>query len=150
MGEIFTDNIDNTFTDISGNTIQTTEQPSNSSDTPSSDTTVSESVDVPVTPTPFAESDIPTSKEDSEHDTNNENDITNAVGVADIYNLFADFIQDNEDYQNNVAEYQTQVLENQTYIMEQTKNILSVSSLILLTIGFVSGILLARIVWRKL
>lgn len=150
MGELFTDNIDNTFTDIPDNTIQTTEQPSDSSDTPSSDTTVSEPVDVPVTPTPFVESDIPASKEDSEHDTNNENDTTNAVGVADIYNLLADFRQDNEDYQNNVAEYQTQVLENQTYLMEQTKNILSVSSLLLLTIGFVSGILLARVVWRKL
>lgn len=149
MGD-FTDNIDNTFTDIPDNTIQTTEQPSDSPDTPSSDTIASEPVDVPVTPTPTEESDIPTSKEDSEHDTNSENDTTNAVGVDDIYNLLADFRQDNEDYQKNVAEYQTQVLENQTYLMEQTKNILSVSSLFLLTIGFVSGILLARVVWRKL
>lgn len=149
MGD-FTDNIDNTFTDIPDNTIQTTEQPSDSPDTPSSDTIASEPVDVPVTPTPTEESDIPTSKEDSEHDTNSENDTTNAVGVDDIYNLLADFRQDNEDYQKNVAEYQTQVLENQTYLMEQTKNILSVSSILLLTVGFLSGILLARIVWRKL
>ena len=141
---------DNTFTDIPDNTIQTTEQPSDSPDTPSSDTIASEPVDVPVTPTPTEESDIPTSKEDSEHDTNSENDTTNAVGVDDIYNLLADFRQDNEDYQKNVAEYQTQVLENQTYLMEQTKNVLSVSSLLLLTIGFASGILLARVVWRKL
>lgn len=149
MGD-FTDNTDNIFTDVLDNTIQDTEQSSDSSNTPSGDTTVSEPVDVQITPTPIAESDVPASNEDSEHDTNNENDITNAAGVDDIYNLLADFRQDNEDYQKNVAEYQTQVLENQTYIMEQTKNILSVSSLILLTIGFVSGILLARIVWRKL
>lgn len=149
MGD-FTDNTDNTFTDILDNTIQDTEQSSDSSNTPSSDTTVSEPIDVQITPTPIAESDVPASNEDSEHDTNNENDITSAAGVDNIYNLLADFRQDNEDYQKNVAEYQTQVLENQTYIMEQTKNILSVSSILLLTIGFASGILLARIVWRKL
>lgn len=149
MGD-FTDNTDNTFTDISDNTIQDTEQSSDSSNTPSSDTTVSEPVDVQITPTPIVESDVPAPNEDSEHDTNNENDITNAAGVDNIHNLLADFRQDNEDYQKNVAEYQTQVLENQTYLMEQTKNILSVSSLLLLTIGFVSGILLARVVWRKL
>ena len=150
MGELFTDNIDNTFTDIPDNTIQTTEQPSVSSDTPSDDTTASEPIDIPVTPTPITESDVPALDKDSEHETNTTDDITHAAGVEDIYNLLADFRQDNEDYQKNVAEYQTQVLENQTYLMEQTKNILSVSSLLLLTVGFVSGILLARVVWRKL
>lgn len=155
MGEVFTDNIDNTFSDTfdNSNTGQETQPPADSSNVPDTlpdNTGTSDSVEITVTPTPSAESDIPTSGEDSEHEPNDENDATHAVGVADIYTLLADLREDNEDYQKNVAEYQTQTLENQNYIMEQTKSILSVSSLLLLTVGFISGILLARIVWRKL
>ena len=46
---------------------------------------------------------------------------------------------------------ETQALtEYRSYIVEQSKNVLSVSSLIFITLAFLSGLILARIVWRKL
>jgi hypothetical protein len=55
-----------------------------------------------------------------------------------------------KDFEELTAKYQEETLENDKVFIEQSKNLLSVSSLLLLTVGFVSGILLARIVWRKL
>lgn len=63
--------------------------------------------------------------------------------IDDIYNLLSDYCKKQETYQK-------EVLENQKFCMEQSKNLLAVSSAILLSIGILSGILLARIVWRKL
>lgn len=63
--------------------------------------------------------------------------------VDDIYTLLSDYCKKQETYQK-------EVLENQKFCMEQSKNLLAVSSAILLSIGILSGILLARIVWRKL
>ena len=143
MGD-FTDNTDNTFTDIFENPVQEIQAPadsSNISDTPTTDTGTMES-DVQVTPTPTPENEVPVSGED-ENKEDAENSVSSTYTIDDIYSLLSDLKAGNE-------EYQTKILENQTYLVEQTRNILSVSSLLLLTIGFASGILLARVVWRKL
>lgn len=143
MGD-FTDNTDNTFTDILENPVQEIQAPadsSNISDTPTTDTGTMES-DVQVTPTPTSENEVPVSGED-ENKEDAENSVSSTYTIDDIYSLLSDLKAGNE-------EYQTKILENQTYLVEQTRNILSVSSLLLLTIGFASGILLARVVWRKL
>ena len=63
--------------------------------------------------------------------------------IDDIYALLSDYCKKQDAYQK-------EVLENQKFCMEQSKNLLAVSSAILLSIGILSGILLARIVWRKL
>lgn len=63
--------------------------------------------------------------------------------IDDIYALLLDYCKKQDAYQK-------EVLENQKFYMEQSKNLFAVSSAILLSIGILSGILLARIVWRKL
>ena len=69
--------------------------------------------------------------------------IETEYSIDDIYTLLSDYCKKQEAYQK-------EVLENQQFYMEQSKNLLAVSSAILLSIGILSGILLARIVWRKL
>lgn len=153
MGE-FTDNIDNSFSDTQENPVQGIQIPadsSNVSETPTG-TGVTDTVDVPVTPVPVPE-DTPVSGEDVIPDDSADNTtdtVTCTYNIDDIYSLLSDIKTGNEEYQKTTTEYQTQVLENDSFLMEQSKNILSVSSLLLLTVGFLSGILLARIVWRKL
>ena len=63
--------------------------------------------------------------------------------IDDIYTLLSDYCEKQDAYQK-------EVLENQKFYTEQSKNLLAVSSAILLALGILSGILLARIVWRKL
>ena len=141
---VFTDNTDNTFTDIPENPVQEIQIPadsSNISDAPTG-TEITEPVDMQATPTPTPENETPVS-DGNEVKEDVENSVSSTYTIDDIYSLLSDIKTGNE-------EYQTQVLENQIYLTEQTKNILSVSSLLLLTVGFVSGILLARVVWRKL
>lgn len=46
--------------------------------------------------------------------------------------------------------FQAAVLENQQYMIEQNKNLFSVTAVLLLAVGFASGILLSRVVFRKL
>lgn len=154
MGE-FTDNIDNTFSDTpQENPVQDIQKPadsSNASDTPT-DTGTADTVDVPTTPVPVPE-DAPVSGEDVTPDDSADNttdSVTCTYNIDDVYSLLSDIKTGNDKYQQTTTEYQTQVLENDSFFMEQSKNILSVSSLLLLTVGFVSGILLARAVWRKL
>ena len=153
MGE-FTDNIDNSFSDTQENPVQDIQIPADSSNVSEilTDTGVTNTVDVPVTPVPVPE-DTPVSGEDVIPDDSADNTtdtVTCTYSIDDIYSLLSDIKTGNEEYQKTTTEYQTQVLENDSFFMEQTKNILSVSSLLLLTVGFVSGILLARAVWRKL
>lgn len=146
MGEIFTDTIqddtDNTFTDTTQDTGQEIQTPADSSEVvnPPPDASVSESPEVTATPTPTETTESPASGEDKpQEETEEKTEYT----VDDIYKLL-------KEHQKSDAEYQTQVLENDKVYIEQSKNLLSVSSLLLLTVGFLSGILLARIVWRKL
>lgn len=146
MGEIFTDtiqdNTDYTFTDTTQDTGQEVQTPADSSEVvnPPPDTSVSQSPEVTATPTPTETTEPPVSGEDKpQEETEEKTEYT----VDDIYNLL-------KEHQKSEAEYQAQVLENDKVYIEQSKNLLSVSSLLLLTVGFLSGILLARVVWRKL
>lgn len=52
--------------------------------------------------------------------------------------------------QTEQQEYQTQVLETAQTLTEQSKNTLSCLVLTIVLIGFLSGLVLARFVWRKL
>ena len=146
MGEIFTDtiqdNADHTFTDTIQDTGQEIQTPADSSEVvnPPPDTSVSQSPEVTATPTPTETIESPAFGEDKpQEDTEEKTKYT----VDDIYNLL-------KEYQKGEAEYQTQALENDKVYIDQSKNLLSVSSLLLLTVGFLSGIFLARVVWRKL
>lgn len=146
MGEIFTDtiqdNTDNTFSDTTQDTGQEIQIPADSSEVvnPPPDTSVSQSPEVTATPKPTETTEPPLSGEDKPQEEIEEK---NEYTVDDIYNLL-------KEHQKSEAEYQTHVLENDNVLIEQSKNLLSVSSLLLLTVGFLSGILLARVVWRKL
>ena len=51
--------------------------------------------------------------------------------------------------QTKQQEYQTQVLETAQTLTEQAKNTLSCLVLTIVLIGFLSGLILARSVWRK-
>ena len=61
----------------------------------------------------------------------------------DIYTLL-------QQLQTEQQEYQTQVLETAQTLTEQAKNTLSCLVLTIVLIGFLSGLVLARSVWRKL
>ena len=74
--------------------------------------------------------------------------------IDDIYNLLSERVkalEEQEQKQEETKAEETQSLtEYRSYMMEQSKNVLSVSSLIFITLAFLSGLILARIVWRKL
>ena len=61
----------------------------------------------------------------------------------DIYTLL-------QQLQTEQQEYQTQVLETAQTLTEQAKNTLSCLVLTIVLVGFLSGLVLARSVWRKL
>ena len=77
-------------------------------------------------------------------------DADTAQALGDIKILLTEMKEEQEDYHNAVLEYQTQVADEQKYFTEQSKNVLSILVVIALILGFASGILLARIVWRKI
>ena len=54
------------------------------------------------------------------------------------------------EYNASSLEFQTHITEEHQYFMEQSKNVLSVLVVIALILGFASGIILARLVWRKI
>lgn len=74
--------------------------------------------------------------------------------IDDIYNLLYERVkalEEQEELAKKEQEQQTEALtEYHTYMADQSRNVLSVSSLIFITLAFLTGILLARIVWRKL
>lgn len=74
--------------------------------------------------------------------------------IDDIYTLLSERVkalEEQELKQEETRAEETQALtEYRSYMMEQSKNVLSVSSLIFITLAFLSGLILARIVWRKL
>lgn len=53
------------------------------------------------------------------------------------------------DWQTEQKEYEQKVLEVQNFISDQTKNITSMFFVLILAFALLSGIILARIVWRK-
>lgn len=78
------------------------------------------------------------STQDSTGDT-----VPNTPEEQDIYTLL-------QQLQTEQQEYQTQVLETAQTLTEQAKNTLSCLVLTIVLIGFLSGLVLARSVWRKL
>lgn len=74
--------------------------------------------------------------------------------IDDIYTLLSERVkalEEQEQKQEETKAEETQALtEYRSYMVEQSKNVLSVSSLIFITLAFLSGLILARIVWRKL
>ena len=47
-------------------------------------------------------------------------------------------------------EFQAAVLENQVYFAEQSKNLLSATILLLFIVSVLTGVLFARVLWRKI
>lgn len=68
--------------------------------------------------------------------------VPNTPEEQDIYILL-------QQLQTEQQEYQTQVLETAQTLTEQAKNTLSCLVLTIVLIGFLSGLVLARSVWRK-
>lgn len=68
--------------------------------------------------------------------------VSNTPEEQDIYILL-------QQLQTEQQEYQTQVLETSQTLTEQAKNTLSCLVLTIVLIGFLSGLVLARSVWRK-
>lgn len=74
--------------------------------------------------------------------------------IDDIYNLLSERVkaleeQDEKKEQARAEEIEA-LTEYRSYMVEQSSNVLSVSSLIFITLAFLTGIILARVVWRKL
>ena len=114
---------------------------------------------VTATPTPVPEvttappeqleaSTPPTDAETSLGDSS-ESDTDHAID--DIYTLLSERVkalEEQELKQEETRAEETQALtEYRSYMVEQSKNVLSVSSLIFITLAFLSGLILARIVW---
>lgn len=89
-------------------------------------------------------------------------EVENALGdssetvhtIDDIYNLLSERVkaleeQDEKGEQARAEEIEA-LTEYRSYMVEQSRNVLSVSSLIFITLAFLTGIILARVVWRKL
>ena len=54
-----------------------------------------------------------------------------------------------KEWQKEQQQYEQKVLDVQTFISDQTKNITSLFFLLVLAVGLMSGIILAKAVWRK-
>lgn len=94
--------------------------------------------------------DEPTEEQESTYVYGAESDIlSNADEVAqtveDSQEIEALLLQ----WQKEQKQYEEKVLEVQTYISDQAQNIVSIFLLLVLAVGFLSGIVLARTVWRK-
>ena len=123
-------------------------------------TTTPEPVQPTATPEPTSLPEQAAQEPDStkDADANKEEDIEQSAAtdadtvqaLGDIKTLLTEMKEEQEAYHNAVLEYQTQVADEQKYFTEQSKNVLSVLVVIALILGFASGILLARIVWRKI
>lgn len=77
-------------------------------------------------------------------------EISDTYSMDDIYTLLFDW---NTQYKEELEAQQTfrsEVSESQKHLTAQSNNLLSVSTMVLLSVAFLSGILLARAVWRKL
>lgn len=70
--------------------------------------------------------------------------------LEDIQKLLTEIQNEQTDYYISSLELQTQITEEHKYFAEQSKNTLSVLVVIALILGFASGIVLARLVWRKI
>lgn len=112
------------FTDPVQDSPQTPEAPPSVSPTPEPD-------NVDKADSPTEQPPVENNPENSEHDVN------------DLYDLVLSLKESEE-------KFQVASLENQVYLAEQSKNLLSATILLLFLLGVLSGILFARVVWRKI
>lgn len=80
---------------------------------------------------------------DTQEETEPEQKDIPVHSLDDVYKLLSDYMEKQETYQTETKEYYE-------LYAEQSKNILSAIIVLALILGFTSGIILARIVWRKL
>lgn len=86
--------------------------------------------------------------DDSESTTDKE-DSTDVLPIApdvssdEIQALLSDIKDQNK-------EYYTEMQERTDFLVSQSRNLFSVSALCVLVLSFASGVLLARLVWRKI
>ena len=110
------------------------------------------------TPAPGATTTPPEQAEISPIPTEGENALGDSsetvYTIDDIYNLLSERVkaleEQDEKQEQARAEEAEALTEYRSYMAEQSRNVLSVSSLIFITLAFLTGILLARVVWRKL
>ena len=82
-------------------------------------------------------------QEELNADTEVQEEDSDVHTLDDVYTLLSDYMEKQETYQKEVKEYHD-------LYAEQSKNMLSAVSVLVLILGFASGVLLARIVWRKM
>ena len=107
-----------------------------------------------VTTVPPEQSEASTPPTDAETSLGDSSETETDHTIDDIYTLLSERVkalEEQELKQEETRAEETQALtEYRAYMVEQSKNVLSVSSLIFITLAFLSGLILARIVWRKL
>ena len=109
-----------------------------------------------------------TSTTDSGSDTDAPGDSSTTHTLDDLYTLLEAWQKEQQEnreadqealeeyktkfteYKEELDTYKAEVTEYRTYMKDQSRNIFSADVLIFLSLAFVSGILLARVVWRKL
>lgn len=82
-------------------------------------------------------------QEELNADTEVQEEDSDVHTLDDVYTLLSDYMEKQETYQKEIKEYYD-------LYAEQSKNMLSAVSVIILILGFATGVLLARVVWRKL
>ena len=160
MADLFTDyqnsiENDNSFTDSSS--------PSDGSIAGNETTTpapapVTEKETPTVTPVPTQENtvqgEVPATPEDETVLTPTpapeDKEISDTYSMDDIYTLLSDWNTQYKEESEAQQAFRSEVLESQKHLTTQSNNLLSASVVLLLAVGFLSGILLARTVWRKL
>lgn len=70
-------------------------------------------------------------------------DSSSEYSIDDLYQLLQEIRESDE-------EFQAAVLENQVYLAEQSKNLLSATILLLFIVSVLTGVLFARVLWRKI
>lgn len=107
-----------------------------------------------VTTAPPEQPDASVPPTDAETSLRDSSETETVHTIDDIYTLLSErvkVLEEQEQKQEETRAEETQALtEYRSYMTEQSKNVLSVSSLIFITLAFLSGLILARIVWRKL
>ena len=158
MADLFTDyqnsiENDNSFTDTSS--------PSDGSMAGNETTTpapVTEKEIPTATPVPTqdntAQGEVPATPEDETVLTPTpapeDKEISDTYSMDDIYTLLSDWNTQYKEESEAQQAFRSEVLESQKHLTAQSNNLLSASVVLLLAVGFLSGILLARTVWRKL
>ena len=82
-------------------------------------------------------------QEELNADTEVQEEDSSVHTLDDVYTLLSDYMEKQEAYQTEVKEYHD-------LYAEQSKNMLSAVSVLILILGFSSGVLLARVIWRKM